>query len=292
MNNMNSFSQLAEFLGTNPWLSIISFVIAVMGVALAIVFYIKGKRAKLPYYAIRSANIVSDFGSWMKPLEMRYSSQLIENLTVTKMAFWNAGRDTIDHQDIARADPLTLHVKESYKILDAKILSEKTPANKFSITTSPDQSSLALEFDYIDKDEGAVIQLIHTGKSGEDIDFGGSIKGAGKPIRKLSEERQFRYRFNRPIKARRITSGTGRSSIRDKIDTLFFFIVMALIIFIPAFLIPVLGIFGFFTPFGTITKVMLAIPYFFVVFLVIILSRVPPKKLPKGFDIFEEEIFW
>lgn len=223
MNNMNSFSQLAEFLGTNPWLSIISFVIAVMGVALAIVFYIKGKRVKLPYYAIRSANIVSDFGSWMKPLEMRYSSQLIENLTVTKMAFWNAGRDTIDHQDIARADPLTLHVKESYKILDAKILSEKTPANKFSITTSPDQSSLTLEFDYIDKDEGAVIQLIHTGKSGEDIDFGGSIKGAGKPIRKLSEERQFRYRFNRPIKARRITSGTGRSSIRDKIDTLFFF---------------------------------------------------------------------
>lgn len=52
--------------------------------------------------------------------EMRYSGPQIENLTVTKIAFWNAGRDTIDNQDVASAGPF-VHVKEGYKILDVKI---------------------------------------------------------------------------------------------------------------------------------------------------------------------------
>lgn len=183
---MSLFSQSIEWMGTNPWLSIVSFIIAVLGVALAIIFYVKGKKVKSPCYTLRSNNLVRDVVSRIEPLEMRYSGQQIKNLTITKIAFWNAGRDTINNQDVASADPLTVHVKEGYKILDTKILYEKNPTNQFSITTSEDRSYIALQFEYVDKGEGAVIQLIHTGISHEDIELLGTIKGAGKPTFKYS----------------------------------------------------------------------------------------------------------
>ena len=183
---MSSFLQLVEWLGTNPWLGITSLIIAVLGVALAIIFYIKGKKVKLPCYTFRSNNIVKDLFSRIGPLEMRYSGQQIENLTVTKIAFWNAGRDTINNQDVASADPLTVHVKEGYKILDTKILHEKNPTNQFSTTTSEDRSYFTLQFDYVDKGEGVVILFFHTGLSSEDIEIGGRIKGAGELIYKFA----------------------------------------------------------------------------------------------------------
>lgn len=183
---MSSFSQLAEWWGLNPWVGIVSLVIAVLSAILMIIFYIKEKKVKSPCYTVQSNNLVRDLVSRIDPLEMRYSGQQIENLTVTKLAFWNAGRDTIDNQDVASADPLTVHVKEGYKILDTKILHEKNPTNQFSTTTSDDRSYFTLQFDYVDKGEGVVIQFFHTGLSNEDIEIGGRIKGAGELIYKFA----------------------------------------------------------------------------------------------------------
>lgn len=183
---MSSISQLTEWLGTNPWLGIVSLIIAVLSVILMIIFYIKSKKVKLPCYTFRSNNLVKDLFSRISPLEMRYSGQQIENLTVTKIAFWNAGRDTIDKRDIVSADPLTVHVKEGYKILEPIKLYEINPSNQFSTITSEDRSYFTLQFDYVDKGEGVVIQFFHTGLSSKDVEISGRIKGAGELIYKFA----------------------------------------------------------------------------------------------------------
>ena len=85
----------------------------------------------MPFYANRSINIVEDLVSRFESLKMLYSGQPIKNLTVTKTAFWNGGRDTIKGEDVASADPLSVHVKKGCKILNAKILYIKNPANQF-----------------------------------------------------------------------------------------------------------------------------------------------------------------
>ncbi|MCK4736873.1 MAG: hypothetical protein KAT65_30755 [Methanophagales archaeon] len=176
---MSSFSQFAEWLSVNPWLSVASVIIALSSVILTIIFS-KSKKIKLPYYAVRSVNLVRDMVSSIESLEMLYSGEHIENLTATKIALWNAGHDTINSQDIASAAPLTVHIKGG-KILDAKV-DQKNPANKFSVDIADDKSYATIQFDYIDKNEGVVIRLFHTGKSSEDIEINGKIKGVGKPI--------------------------------------------------------------------------------------------------------------
>jgi len=177
---MDSLFQFYTWLETNPRLGIASFILTIFALALSIYFYYKSKKAKLPCYAIKSFNIVEDLVSKFESLEMLYAGQPIKNLTVSKIAFWNAGKDTINNQDIPIAEPLTIHVKKEYQILDAKVLYTKNPANQFIISSSPLFTVAYLSFDYIDKEEGGVIQIIHTGKSDEDIEVHGLIKGAGK----------------------------------------------------------------------------------------------------------------
>ncbi len=41
-----------------------------------------------------------------------------------------------------------------------------------------------MNFGYLDKNEGAVFQLLHTGKSGQDIEIHGRIKSFGEITQK------------------------------------------------------------------------------------------------------------
>lgn len=181
-----NLSQFIEWLATNPWLIITSFIITITSLLLAIIFYIKGKKVKLLYYAIRSQNIVRDLISRIDSLDMLYANERIENLTATKIAFWNAGNDTINSNDIASVRPLTINVKEGYKILDAKTLNYN-PVNQFSIKLSDDKSQINISFEYLAKNEGAVIQLLHTGKSEQDIEIQGIIKDYSKTPMRIND---------------------------------------------------------------------------------------------------------
>ena len=263
MNNVSSYSQLTEWLETNPWWGFVGFIMAILGFASAIIIYIKVKNVKSPCYAVQSRNIVRDFVSKIDTLEMLYSGKPIENLTATKIAFWNAGRDTINSQDIASTDPLTVHVKKGCKILDTKVLYMKNLVNRFSITTADDLSNITLNFEYLDKEEGAIIQILHTGKSSEDIEIRGTIKGAGKPVQKHVPK----LREAVPI----------LPSLTDKMRRLIF----ALLIFIipiPVFVRTFLGDDIYLKVAGVI----------FLIFYWGMGFKVIKRRLPKGFDVFEE----
>lgn len=179
---MGSIIQLLENIPAFVYLlaTLISVVLAIIG----IVLYIKGKKSKSPCYSMRSTNLVRGLVSKIDSLEMRYATQPIENLTVTKILFWNAGRDTIAYSDVANADPLIIKVREGSKILDSKILCSNNPANQFFLSEAGDKSSLTLNFEYIDKDERALIQILHTGTSSRDIEIGGTVKGGSRLSRK------------------------------------------------------------------------------------------------------------
>lgn len=274
MDNVTSINQLAGWVETNPWWGFIGCIFAVVALIGMFVLYIKGKKIKLPYYIIRSINIVKDYASRIESLELLYSGQKIENLTITKIAFWNGGRDTIDKSDIAPADPLAIRIKGDAKILDTRIIFEKNPANKFSIILSTDQTYVTSNFDFIDKDEGVVIELIHTGKSNKDIEFTGTIKGAGNIMERFyPHSRRFPYFFpcRLPI--------TGHTKALR---------------YIMAGLLFVLPIFLLITPSSEVVAISPQAERLIVTTILICfywpLGYLMIKRwIPKGFDIFEED---
>jgi len=160
-------------------LTILSLLVGIVGIVLAIVFYIRSRRVKQPLYTIRSVNLLR--APKLEVLDIRYANEPIVSLTATKIAFWNGGRETITRDDIAAADPLEVTMQRGVKALDAQILHCINPANRFETSVRPDASGALMAFDFLDRGEGAVVQLLHTGSSSDDIKIRGTIKGAGRP---------------------------------------------------------------------------------------------------------------
>ena len=173
--------KIAIWLQFNPWAVIILAVITFLGLPLGIIFYLKTRRIKGPCFSIKSFNLVRDFSGKLNALQLTYAGEAVSNLTATKVAFWNKGKDTIHREDIADAEKLRIVCKDPNKVLDAKVLNANNAANQFHIQVAGDRKSVLLTFDYLDFREGAVIQILHTGISSQDLELNGFIKGAGKP---------------------------------------------------------------------------------------------------------------
>lgn len=158
-------------------INIIFLLFALIGISLSIIFYLKSKRDKQLCFVKGSFNIIGVRAILIEKLKFFYDDKKIDNLTATKIAFWNRGNETIDENDIAPKDPVKLSVNEKYKILDARILYQTKDANNFKIIINTNDREIIITFDFLTKNQGVIIQLLHTGFRNDDIKLSGTIKG-------------------------------------------------------------------------------------------------------------------
>ena len=175
---------------SNPLWTLATLAITIVAIVLAIIFYSKSKKVRKPTYYIKSHNLVTDFSSKITKLKMLYNDTQIERLMVSKIAFWNDG-ETINKVDIADTEPLRIEAVGSCDILDANVIKEINPVNKFRIEII-NKKEVRILFDFLDKGQGGAIQIMHTGKEYSDIKVDGFVKGAGKPLPSFARSRAFR----------------------------------------------------------------------------------------------------
>lgn len=113
-------------------------------------------------------------------LSIEYDGKSISDLTVSYFTIWNSGNRTLNCSDIVETKELTISAEEESLILDAEIITTTEDTNKFSLEKIDDRT-LKIGFDYAEKKDGLVLQVIHTG-SGDSIKIGCKIKG-GKPLK-------------------------------------------------------------------------------------------------------------
>ncbi|MGB9941322.1 hypothetical protein [Methanosarcina sp.] len=166
---------------SNSWFSFFLALISILSFIGMFYFYYKSKKEKLPLFCMKSTKILEDLSERYEPLQITYKEKKIKNLTVTQVGFWNCGKETIKKSDIATKDPLSIKTKNNAQILDVKITTSENNPNGFEYNLSTDLSCLIYNFDYIDKNQGALIQLLHTGTSSSDLELKGSIIGFGEP---------------------------------------------------------------------------------------------------------------
>lgn len=49
---------IVKYLIANPYLSLLSILLAIVGIAVAIYFYVKGKKERKPTYALKNVNLI------------------------------------------------------------------------------------------------------------------------------------------------------------------------------------------------------------------------------------------
>ncbi len=177
---METVWQLLQQISTNPFWGLGGFLVGIIAIIIAVIFFLRSQKARKPTFFIKSYNLLSDFSSKLDKLQILYGNTGIKNLTVSRIAFWNDGAETIEASNIVEADPLRIEGGGDCDILDAYIIQENNKANKFKVELA-NSKLVKILFDYLDKGEGGVIQLIHTGKGSSEIELKGLVKGAGKP---------------------------------------------------------------------------------------------------------------
>ncbi|MBU0509338.1 hypothetical protein KKH27_10930 [bacterium] len=169
----------------SPWISLCGLIIGLLGLLL----FLRSKRDKRPCFAQRSTNILTDLKSSFGAIEVTYESQPIQSFTSTRIAFWNEGRETINRADIPSGAPITIRVGEGHRILEVKTVFRVEEANQMDIHISDSEArQAAISFEYLDQDQGGVVEILHTGTSDSDISISGLVKGTRLRKRVLADE--------------------------------------------------------------------------------------------------------
>lgn len=138
---------------------------------------------KKPIYDIESSKLFENKLKEISELKTYFNDEEINILTSTKIAFWNGGYQVINATDIAEKDPLMIYCDESNKIFKIDVKYEKNEVNNIRIN-KVDEHSYLLQFDYLARSEGGIIEILHTGRKNE-ISLKGTIKGSPKLIRSI-----------------------------------------------------------------------------------------------------------
>jgi hypothetical protein len=79
------------WLSANPWLNLLGVVLGLFSIILAVIFYLKSRRDKRPYYSLKNTVLISNWESLIDGLEVKYAGVPISNLSLTHIAFGEGG---------------------------------------------------------------------------------------------------------------------------------------------------------------------------------------------------------
>ena len=176
---------MLERLMTNPVAWAVLAASTITSVVLAIVFYLKGKEKKEFSYCLRSSTLIRGKKRKLDKLSVTYAGERIDDLCVSRFTIWNSGNKTLNRHDMVSTKEVTITTTDGSRILDAELIACSEETNKFSVQIT-DKYTVKILFDYVDKREGAVVQILHTGMDGT-LEIDCKIKG-GQPIKNFINE--------------------------------------------------------------------------------------------------------
>jgi len=174
------FEAVIDFL--KPYNEIVGVAGIVATVFVGVYYFHRAKREKLPIYVWDSIPWIEGLVGKLPGLKVMFNDVTVERVTITKLYFWNAGRETIRQADLTPAAPLAIKFAGGVNVLDARVARETHPACSAKVAppvATPDgPTTLGLSFDYLDYNDGFVVQLVHDGAGAPGISVVGKIIGA------------------------------------------------------------------------------------------------------------------
>ena len=134
-------------------------------VAASITYLLTRQRAILAYRTLGERLLGHAEAKLPDDVTVQFRGRPIPRLTRSLVVVWNAGEKTIDGTGIVVTDPLRLEVSEDAEMLSANIIKCSRPVTQMTVSTSTEKPhTAALNFDFLDPGDGAVIELLHSGE--------------------------------------------------------------------------------------------------------------------------------
>lgn len=165
--------------------------LGVLGIVATIIFAVRYRERKAPSAYIANDMKVATLGA-PPTLELSYRGKRIPTLTSTYVWFWNAGRRPIRREDIAPKQPIRITVgsaKANVEILDSPIVRKVTRDSIGFVANQATPNAVDLSFDFLDYQDGALIEIQHTGEFWTEAEISGVILGAPQGIKRWRRQR-------------------------------------------------------------------------------------------------------
>jgi hypothetical protein len=140
-------------------------------------------------------------------LEVRFKGNTVPRLTRTRMAIWNPRWAVVNGADIAEKDPLRI-VFRGAEVLDARPVTETREAIQFDATAR--DGACFIDFDFFDRHDGAVLDLLHTGSDTDRPSIQGTVKGLPAGV-------SYYGPLTKPIPTAATTQQTGLTSVSGQL---------------------------------------------------------------------------
>lgn len=201
-----------HWFNVHPEVSLLLGIIGLLLTIYGVIITIRSATKISLSYSITGNNLIQDFTEKLNGLELKFKDQNVRNLTITKMVIWNSGNASIRKTDLVESDRLRICVPNDINILDFDIIQVNESSNEFNLTVNAqnviETKEVRVNFNYIDKKQGCVLQILHNSPDYRAVSLTGKIIGVGKLKKvKYKDPKNYlsnNFRFFKPQKMTKI----------------------------------------------------------------------------------------
>lgn len=124
-----------------------------------------------------------------KNIKLIFNQQEVKRICTTYLWLWNHGKQTIKKADIGASKLSILLTDENHPLtlLDYKLLYQTKTDCKYSEVSRTD-TSINFEFDFLDKDDGIILEIQHTGSLKTQFKVEGTIQGVSNGVETITNK--------------------------------------------------------------------------------------------------------
>lgn len=190
VNFMRIIDYIISFWNGLSGSEVISYAIGLFGILVSIIISIRSKRIQEPKFKKLSSVVTEKFISNNSGVHIKNGDKKLDILSISKVAFWNEGI-TLKREEISSKSPFRVELtNEEAQILDAYV-EYAEEENDVSCKILEGGKQVIIHFDYLAKNQGLVLKILHTGRGSKDLQVKGAMKNTGK----LRQSKQLHLRF-------------------------------------------------------------------------------------------------
>ena len=122
-----------------------------------------------------------------------YDGSLVESVSSSEFVIWNSGNSVITKSALATKEPLRIEFSKEIQLLRYQVVASNNPINNIELKTDSEYPNcILIDFDFIEKNEGARIEILHTGDKNDVREKGKliGVKSIFSKQKKLSRKKK------------------------------------------------------------------------------------------------------
>jgi hypothetical protein len=161
----------------------LALIFGILGIAVSYYFYFKGREKADPRYILTCGPLLGDSSNLAQQVSLLVNGEEFDNLNRCLLVFWNRGSRTLRGSDIVRNDQTRIVFPAGLRALAAHVI--ESTRQSIDLTAAIDEGgrNVVIEFDFLDRGDGGVIQIIYQGDPTMRPEVTGSIRGVPEGIR-------------------------------------------------------------------------------------------------------------